>query len=201
MCSTIYHWFEFSLKAGVERSWTTKRSNQSILKIINPEYSLEGLVLKLKLQYLATWCEELTHLKRPWCWERLKVEGEGDWRWDGWMASPTQWTWVWASSGRWWRAGKPGVLQSMGLQRVRHDWANEQWGWYKNKEIFYFLYLKWEILFKEIEGIIDLRNKFWEGKKLFKSSSNLIQRQQSKITNQKVLTLASVRVFHKSKKW
>ena len=64
--------------------WTAKRSNQSILKEISPEYSLEGLVLKLKLQNLATWCEELTRWKRPWCWERLKVGGEGDDRgWDG----------------------------------------------------------------------------------------------------------------------
>ena len=73
---------------------TARRSNQSILKEISPEYSLEGLMLKLKLQYLATWCEELTHLKRPWCWERLKA-GEGDDRgWNGWMASATWWTWV-----------------------------------------------------------------------------------------------------------
>ena len=63
---------------------------------------------------LATWCEELTHWKRPWCWERLKAEGEGEDRGrDGWMASPTQWTWVWASSGRWWRTQNPGMLQSM----------------------------------------------------------------------------------------
>ena len=49
---------------------------------------------------LANWCKELTHWKRPWCWERLKVAGEGDYRgWDGWMASPTQWIWVWVSSG------------------------------------------------------------------------------------------------------
>ena len=75
---------------------------------------------------LAPWCEELTHLKRPWCWERLKAGGEGDDRgWDGWMASPTQWTWVWASSGSWWWTGRPDVLQSMGLQRVGHDWATE----------------------------------------------------------------------------
>ena len=73
------------------------------------------------------WCEELTHWKRPWCWERLKARGEGDDRgWDGWMASPTQWTWIWASSGRWWWTGKPCVLQSMGLQRVGHYWATEQ---------------------------------------------------------------------------
>ena len=65
----------------------------------------------------ATWCEELTHWKRPWCWRRLKVGGEGDDRgWDGWMASPTRWTWVWANSRRWWRTGKPGLLQSMRSQ-------------------------------------------------------------------------------------
>ena len=71
--------------------WTERRSNQSIPKEISPEYSLEGLMLKLKLQLLANWCEELTHWKRPWCWERLKAGGEGDDRgWDDWMASPTQ---------------------------------------------------------------------------------------------------------------
>ena len=76
---------------------------------------------------LATWCEELTHWKRPWCWERLKVGGEGDDRGgDGRMASPTQWTWVWANSGSWWWTGRPGVLKSMGSQRVGQDWANEQ---------------------------------------------------------------------------
>ena len=65
-------------------------------------------------------------MKRPWCWESLKAGGEGDdKRWDGWMASPIQWTWVWASSGSWWWTGKPGELQSMGLQRVGHDWATE----------------------------------------------------------------------------
>ena len=106
--------------------WTARRSNQSILKEISPEYSLHGLILKLKLQYFETWCEELTHWKRPWCWERLKVGGEGDNRgWDGWMVSPTQWTWVRVSSGRWWCTGRPGMLQSMGSQRVAHDWATE----------------------------------------------------------------------------
>ena len=63
---------------------------------------------------------------RPWCWERLKARGEGDDRgWDGWMASPTQWTWVWVNSRSWWWTGRPGVLRFMGLQRVRHDWATE----------------------------------------------------------------------------
>ena len=84
--------------------WTARRSNQFILEEISPEYSLEGLMLKLNSDTLARhWCEELTHLKRSWCWERLKAEGEGDDRgWDGWMASPTQWTWVWINSGSWW---------------------------------------------------------------------------------------------------
>ena len=75
---------------------------------------------------LATWCKELTHLKKPWCCERLKAGGEGDDRgWDGWMASPTQWTGVWVSSGSWWWTGRPGVLHSTGSQRVRQDWPTE----------------------------------------------------------------------------
>ena len=109
--------------------WTARRSNQSILKEISLEYSLEGLMLKLKLQYFGTLCKELTHWKRCWCWERLKAEG-GDRGQDGWMASLTQCTWVWASSGSWWWTGKPDVLQSMGLQRAGHDWATElKWLW------------------------------------------------------------------------
>ena len=79
---------------------------------------------------LATWREELTLWKRLWCWERLKAGGEGDDRgWDGWMASLTPWTWVWASSRGWWWTGRPGVLQSMGSQRVGHDWATELTDW------------------------------------------------------------------------
>ena len=115
--------------------WTARRSNQSILKEINPEYSLEGLILKLKLQYFATWCEELTYWKRLWCWERLKVGGEGDDRgWAGWMASPTQWTWVWVKFGSWWWTRRPGMLQPMGSQRVRHDWVTEL-NWTENWSI------------------------------------------------------------------
>ena len=81
-----------------------------------------GILLSHKkkeiLWFATTW-------KRPWCWERLKA-GKGDDRgWDGWMASPTHWTWIWASSGSWWWTGKPGTLQSMGSQRVRHDWVTE----------------------------------------------------------------------------
>ena len=139
------------LKKTLEVLWTARRLNQSILKEIRPEYSLEGLMLKLKLQYFGhlmwrtdslektlmlvkNWltgkdpdaCEELTHWKRPWRWERLKAGGEEDDRgWDGWMASLTQWTWVWASSGSWWWRGKPSLLQSMASQRVGHNWATE----------------------------------------------------------------------------
>ena len=75
---------------------------------------------------LATWCRELTYLKRPWCWQRLRAGGEGDdGGWDGWMESPTRWIWVWVNSGSWWWTGRPGVLRFMGSQRVRHDWVNE----------------------------------------------------------------------------
>ena len=86
----------------------------------------EAEISILWLEVLNTRCEELTHWKRPWCWERLKVGGEGDDRgWDSWMASPTQWTWIWVNSRSWWWTRRPGVLQSMGSQRVRHDWATE----------------------------------------------------------------------------
>ena len=106
--------------------WTARRSNQSVVKEISPEYSLEGLILKMNLQYFGHLMWRTDSLKRPWWWERLKAGGEGDNRgWDGWMASPTQWTWVWASSRSWWWTGRPGVLQCTGSQRVGHDWATE----------------------------------------------------------------------------
>ena len=106
--------------------WTARRSNQSILKEINPEYSLEGLMMKLKLQYFGHLMRTADSFEKTWCWERLEVKGEGSGRgWDSWMASMTQWTWVWANSGRWWRTGNPGMLQSMGLQRVGHDWVTK----------------------------------------------------------------------------
>ena len=107
--------------------WTARRSNQSILREIILGVHWKDWCWSWNSNTLPTSSEELTHLKRPWCWERLKVGGEGDNRgWDGWMASQTQWTWVWASSGSWWWTGKPGVLQSMGSQRVEHDWAIER---------------------------------------------------------------------------
>ena len=106
--------------------WTARRSNKSILKEISLRCSLEGLMLNWNSNILATWCEELTHLKRPWCWERLRAGGDRDDRgWDGWMASLTQWTWVWASSRSWWWTRKPGFLLSMEPERVGHYWVIE----------------------------------------------------------------------------
>ena len=104
--------------------WTARRSNQSIFKEISPGISLEGMMLKLKLQYFGH--EELIHWKRPWCWEGLGAEGKGDDRgWDGWMASLTRWTWVWVNSGGWWWTGRPGTLRFLGSQRVGHDWVTD----------------------------------------------------------------------------
>ena len=116
------------LEKTLERvPWTARRSNLSILKEISPEYSLEVLTLKLKLQYFGHLMRRTESFEKTWCWERLKVKGVGDDRgWDGWMASPTQWIWVWVNSGSWQWTGRPGVLQSMGLQRVRHNWTTEQ---------------------------------------------------------------------------
>ena len=84
----------------------------------------------VEAETLATWCKELTHWKRPWCWESLKEGREGNDRgWDGWMALPTQWTWVWVSSGNWWWTGRPGMLQSMASQSWTQlsDWSELNW--------------------------------------------------------------------------
>ena len=111
--------------------WTARRSNQSILKKINPEYSLEGLMLKLKPQYFGHLMWRADSLEKTLMLG--KTEGRrrrGQQRgWYGWMAPVTRWTWVWASFGSWWWTGKSGVLQSMVSQRVRHDWATDL-NWY-----------------------------------------------------------------------
>ena len=96
----IYAFELWSCRRLLRVPWTARRFNQSILKEISPGYSLEGLMLKLKLQYFGHFMWKLTHCKRPWCWERLRAGGEGDNRgWDGWMASSTQQTWVWVTPG------------------------------------------------------------------------------------------------------
>ena len=107
--------------------WTARRSKQSILKEINPAYSMEGLMLKLKLQYFGHLMQRANSLEQPWFWERLKAGGQGDDRGsDGWMVLMTRWAWISASSRRWWRTRKHDVLQSMGSQIVRHNQVTEQ---------------------------------------------------------------------------
>ena len=124
------HWridaFELCWRRLLRVPWTARRSNQSILKEISPEYSLQALMLKLKLQTLATW----------WMWRTDlvknililgKIEGgrrRGSRGWDCWMASPTRWTWVWVGSGSWWWTGRLGVLQCMGSESDMNEWRN-----------------------------------------------------------------------------
>ena len=118
--------------------WTASRSNQLILKEISSEYSLEGLMLKLKLQYFGHLMQRTDSLEKTLMLAKTEG-GEGDDReWDGWMASPTWWTWVWVSSGSWWWTGKTGVLQSMGLRRVGHDWMTEPKPSYSSIIVFVF---------------------------------------------------------------
>ena len=121
------------LEKTLEGPLDCRRSNESILKEISPECSLEGLMLKLKLQYFGHLMWRADSFEKTLMLGKIsKVGEEGDDRgWDGWMASPTQWTWIWVNSASWWWTGRPGVLQSMGLQRVRHDWATElKWTFY-----------------------------------------------------------------------
>ena len=124
------HWridaFElWCLRGFLRAPWTARRSNWSTLKEISPEHWKDWF-WSWNSNTLATWCEELTQWKRPWCWERLKTGEVDNRRWDGRMASQTKWTCVWVESRSWWWTVRPGVLHSMGLQRVQHDWTTEQ---------------------------------------------------------------------------
>ena len=106
--------------------WTARRSNQSILREIGPGCSLEGLMLRLKLQYSGHLMQRADSFEKTLMLGKIEAEGEGDNRgWDGWMASLTQWKWVWVDSGSWWWTGRPHVLRFMGSQIVGHDWATE----------------------------------------------------------------------------
>ena len=134
--------------------WTARRSNQSILKQISPGCSSEGLMLKLKLQYFG-------HLMRRTDWQRLRAGGEGyDRGCDCWMASLTQWTWVWVDSGSWWWTGRPGVWQFMGSQSVEPDWATElNWKcWvlrHSTSECLETEFLKrWQIKIRSLEWVL-----------------------------------------------
>ena len=113
--------------------WAARRSNQSILNEISPGCSLEGLTLKLKLQYCGHLMRRVDSLEKTLMLGGLGAGGEGDDRgWDGWMISLTRWTWVWVDSGSWWWTGRPGVLRFMGSQRVRCDLATEL-NWYQTQ--------------------------------------------------------------------
>ena len=118
-------------------------------KEISPGCSLEGLMLKLKLQYFGHCMQRVDSLEKTLM---LGAGGEGNNRgWDGWMASPTQWTWVWVNSRSWWWTGRPGVLQFMGLQRFEHDWATEVNWAYKRKSVkqtFKMLSVSWPCIWK-----------------------------------------------------
>ena len=124
--------------------WTARRSNQSILNRSVLGVHWKDWWWSWNSSTLATSWEELTRWKRPWCWEGLGAGGEGDDRGcDGWMASLTQWAWVWVNSGSLWWTGRPGVLRFMGSQRVGHDWVTEL-NWTDNlliSDVFYILCL------------------------------------------------------------
>ena len=106
--------------------WTARRSNQSILKKSTLNIHWKDWCWSWSLNTLATWYEELIHWRRPRCWVRSRAEEGDDRGWDGWMASSTQQIWVWTNSRRWWRTGKPDMLQSRGLQREGHDWMTRR---------------------------------------------------------------------------
>ena len=117
----LWHW-----RRLLRVPWTARRSNQSSLKEISPEYSLEGLMLKVKLLSFGQLMWRTDSFEKTLMLGKIEGRGEGDNReWDGWIALPTQWTWIWVNSGSWWWIGKRGVLQSMGSQRVEHDWVTE----------------------------------------------------------------------------
>ena len=106
--------------------WATWKAHNTVHTIRNLNIHWKDWCYSWSSTSLVTWCEETTHWKRPWCWERVTAkEGAGK-GWDGWMESLTQCTWIWANSGRQGRTGKPGMLQSMGLQRVKYNLVTKQ---------------------------------------------------------------------------
>ena len=108
--------------------WTARRFNQSILKEISPGVHWKDWCWSWNSNTLATSCKELTHWKRPWCWEGLGAGGKGDDRgWDGWMASLTLWTWVWVNSGSWWWIGRPGVHRVSKSRTWLSNWTELNW--------------------------------------------------------------------------
>ena len=138
---------------------SARRSNQFILKEISPEYSLEGLMLKLKLQFFGHLMWRTDSFEKTLMLWKIGGGRRGDDRgWDGWMASLTRWAWVWVNSGSWRWRGKPGVLHSMGLQRIRHDWVTEL-NWI---ELSYLLCTLGKLLHSFIPGIPTHKVRFLE---------------------------------------
>ena len=132
--------------------WTARRSNQCILKI-SPGCSLEGLMLKLKLQYSGHLMRRADSLERPLCWEGLEAGGEGDDRGrDGWMASPTQWKSFWVNSKSWWWTGKPGVLWFMGSQS--QTWLSDWTELIRNKKMKLYFRLLYIIYYNYVYVIL-----------------------------------------------
>ena len=126
LCRRIYAFELWCWRRLLRVPWTARRSTKSILRRSVLGVHWKNWCWSWNSNTLATWCGELTLLKRPWCRKRLRAKGEGDNRgWDGWMASPTGWTWVWVDSGSWWWTGRPGMLWFMGSQRAGHDWVTE----------------------------------------------------------------------------
>ena len=150
--------------------WTARRSNQSILKEVSLGCSLEGLMLKLKLQYFGHLVHRSDSFEKTWCWERLRAGEEGDNRgWDGWMASPTRRTWVWVNSRSWWWTGRPGVLLFMGVTKSwtwLRDWTELNWTDNYKKEKWYFWHWIAMIFFRlqrkliKIKSFLKLQNWF-----------------------------------------
>ena len=135
--SIFFHWridaFELWCWRRLLRvPWSARKSNQSILKEISPGCSLEGLMLKLKLQYFGHLMCRVDSLEKTLMLEGLGAGEGGERGRDDWMASPTGCTWVWVNSGSWWWSGRPGMLWFMGSQRVGHDWETElNWSFFK----------------------------------------------------------------------
>ena len=124
-CQIIDAFKLWCLRRLLRDPWTARRSNQSIPKEISPGCSLESLMLKLKLQYFGHLMWRADSFEKTLMLRKIEGKRRRGQQRMKWLASPTQWTWVWVNSGYWWWTGRPGMLKSMGLQRVRHYWLTE----------------------------------------------------------------------------
>ena len=146
-CQRIYVFEQWCWRRLLKVPWTARKFNKSILKEISPGCSLEGLMLKLKLQYFGPLMRRVDSLEKTLMLGGIGREGEREDRgWDGWMASPTRWTWLWVNSGSWWWTGRPDMLRFMGLQRVGHNWVTElNWTEHSQTLTPLHLFIKWKM--------------------------------------------------------